>query len=263
MNRPTPRSPPQWSLRRWTLVFTFVFVLQLSLLYVLSWRPGGRLPAPPRQIPLQFVTDPDLARRFLDLPWLPDAAQFGQVTPRSFTAAVWEDRLAAELPWRGWREPPVWREPPDTLAAPTLGTFFLRAPLPRVVAAERPTPQAEVQVERLPLAPAQSTLRVEGELRNRRILRQPDLPLVPVEDILPPTVVQVVVGELGEVLSATLQPPGSGHPPADARALELAWQVQFEALGDRPGPFTWGWLVFQWASPPAPSPAQPANPTAP
>lgn len=252
-----------WNVRRWTLVIALVFALEVSLVFVLSWRPGGSIPAPARVTTLRFATTPQDARRLWDLPWLPDAAQFAQVTPRGFTAPVWNRNVAAGLPWPGWREPPRWLEASNTVPSLARGSFFLRAPLPWVVVADRTPPRPQTAVDPTPLVPTGTTLSLEGELRQRRLLRSPELPVIEADDILPPTVVQVVVGDLGNVISATLQPPGSGVPEADEKALQAAWKLQFEPVADGAPRLSWGRVVVRWASriPPGPSPPTVESPS--
>ncbi|MCB1129120.1 MAG: hypothetical protein KDM81_21660, partial [Verrucomicrobiae bacterium] len=87
-----------WNAPRWILALALVFALEVSLVFALSWRPGGSIPAPVRPTHLRFVVDTREARRLTDLPWLPDAAQFAQTTPRGFTAGVWSLDAEAALP---------------------------------------------------------------------------------------------------------------------------------------------------------------------
>lgn len=66
--------------------------------------------------------------------------------------------------------------------------------------------------------------------------------------LLASTVVQVLVNPQGQVLSATLEPPGSGLPAADQEALRLVRQARFVTPPDQPvsTPLHWGRVEFVW-----------------
>ncbi len=105
-----------------------------------------------------------------------------------------------------------------------------------------------------------SALRIQGELARRRLLAPLDLPPQTNNDVLGDSVVQVLVDADGNVLSATLLPPGSGLATADKDALNFAKSARFEPL-NREGPassvnsgtnLTLGDMVFQWQTMPPP-----------
>lgn len=249
--RPHP-APARWDARRWALVAALIFVLEVSLVHVLSWRPEATLPPFHRETTLRFASDPALASRLRDLVWLPDAAQLATVNPHGFTAPLWRDTPPPALPAGDLGASPRWQEIP-LASAGSVAEFALRAPLPRLVVATPLRPARRgVRVEGAVLAP-KSLLDVRGDLAGRRVVHVPDLPVWPLDDILRPSEVQVLVNAEGDVLSALLQPPGSGLAEADAKAVELAQQVLFAPLNDDPGRLTWGRLRFRWASAPPPA----------
>ena len=98
-----------------------------------------------------------------------------------------------------------------------------------------------------------SSLRVAGSLATRALLSQIELPSWTNTDLLTNTIVQVVVDNRGETVSATTL-SGSGYPPADKYALDQARTARFEPLKSAqtqrsPGPLdelSWGQLIFKW-----------------
>jgi hypothetical protein len=258
MNAVRAQEPRRWNARRWLLALALIFAAEVSLVLVLSWRPGASTPPLVRRTALRLVCDPALNARLSDLVWLPDPAQFATVTPHGFTAALWRETPPLHTPPPPLAAAPEWLEQPLQADTP-VASFSLRSPLPTVIVAEplRPRPHTR-PVESLPLA-SRSRLDVSGDLRGRRLLRAPRLPVWPVADILRPTVVQALVNAAGDVLSVVLQPPGSGLAEADARALELAAAAQFAPLPGGAKKLTWGRLIFRWASVPPPAPAATAT----
>jgi hypothetical protein len=235
------------------LVVVLILTIQVSLVSMLSWRPGDALPPVPRQAALRFVTDPALERRLQDLEWMPDPARFATPGQRGFTASLWRPASLPDLPWQPRREPPRWLEQPlENDARVTAFAIESPARVPRVELA--PPPLLQLPPMEGPPLPSRSWMKVEGELAGRTVASVATLPVWPLDDVLPPSVVQVVVGPEGSVLSATLQPPGCGLAAADNRALELARSVRFEALPTTRSGLAWGRLVFRWATVPPPPP---------
>lgn len=259
MSVPVDQSPQPWNVRRWALVVLLILTIEVSLVVALSWRPGESLPAAPRQAALRWITDPALGRRLLDLEWMPDAARFATPGPRGFTASLWQPTPLPGLPWAANPEPPRWLERPLP-GDPKLTAFAVEAPwrIPRV--GEYPPPRMPMARVDGSVVPLRSLLGVEGGLTARRVEAVGELPVWPLEDVLPPSVVQVVVGPEGSVLSATLQPPGCGLAAADARALELARDIRFEALPADQAGLGWGRLRFRWTTMPPPGPDGRTNP---
>lgn len=246
------QEPGRWNLRRWGLVVLLILTIEVSLVAMLSWRPGETLPAVPRQAALRFVTDPALERRLRDLDWMPDPARFAAPGRRGFTASLWRPAPLPELPWLPRSDPPRWLEQPLEGDA-GLTTFTIESPrrLPRV--GNYPAPVLQLRPIEGPPLPSHSWLKVEGDLAGRTVVAVGTLPVWPLEDVLPPSIVQVVVGPEGSVLSATLQPPGCGLAAADNQALELARSIRFEALPVNQSGLAWGRLVFRWATVPPPA----------
>lgn len=253
-------TPRRWSRARWGGYVGTIFAVQLLLVFLLSLRPPLATPAIKAPGRLQLVTDPLSEQALIRQPWLEDPAQFALASPRGFSGGAWLDLPRFEPDVLQWSDPPRWLTQDVSQLAQTPGTLSetAREPLPRV---QPPSPILPLNSAlRRPLQ-TNSVLRVEGELAQRRRLATPDLPSWEHNDVLLPSVVQVLVDEQGTVLSATLL-TRSGLAAADERALALARDARFEAAraGVRSQLF-WGRLVFQWhAIEPAPVP--PASSTA-
>lgn len=111
-----------------------------------------------------------------------------------------------------------------------------------------------------------STLHVEGDLANLRLLTPLRLPPQTNSDLLTNTVVQLLVNAEGNPFSPVIL-SGSGSPTADTAALAFIKTVRFEpaqaaALGTvPPNKMTLGKLIFEWQTmPPLPTNAPSSAP---
>lgn len=233
---------PAW---RWSWI-AVVFAAQLGLIFALS----DRKPVPPR--PPAPVLVVRLAPEWNERLALNDPTLFALPQRRSFAGAAWMKLPTLEF------QPFRWTEPPRLLPirlddlggafAQFMGTnrfaslAFETKPTP-----ELPPPVA-LAIGRPP--PANSTLRVAGDLANRSLLNPEELPPWPAADLLTNTVVQVLVSADGNVMSQTLLPPGCGDPKADQRALELARAARFLPRAVESPAMSVGVLIFEWRTTP-------------
>jgi hypothetical protein len=125
----------------------------------------------------------------------------------------------------------------------------------------KPEPKLSEPVPPLPPMFAEnSSLRIEGELAQRRLLAPVELPSLPYPDVIAPSKVQALVDAAGSVFSAILLPPddvveSAGHPDVgDTNALRIARSLRF-APSSRP---TVGELIFDWRTVPPPATNPPA-----
>ncbi len=236
--------PTSWGTRRFVLVAGLIFVLQLLLVGVLSAR---RVAFPLRyaagQAPAMVWlpgTDPLLAE-------FPDTATLAVVNRRGFSGPLW----AGSSRWRlvaGFAAEEALALDSVSSISPSFPRTQPGLPSPAEFSLPALTPSAAppVSVPRT-LLPETSVLRVGGEVRSRRIVdSSPPLPSWTNLEVLAATTVQIVVDRSGGVLSAALQPPGSGLATADQLALQRARSLRFEpATGTSPG-LQWGTLEFVW-----------------
>jgi TonB family protein len=105
-------------------------------------------------------------------------------------------------------------------------------------------------------APApNSTLQITGDLAQRRLLAEINLPSLPGNDVLRPGKVQALVDAAGSVISVALL-ESSGLELADSNALATARSARF-APASR---LTVGQMIFNWRTVPPPATNAPASP---
>ena len=257
--------PRSWTRRRWWTMVAVLVAVQMALVLWL----GDKTPVHPRQA----TSEPKILwwPGYTDeLTALHDPTLFVWANPHGFSETAWLEVPPLEY------QPFEWTEPPQFLAVRVerLGQAFRQvvqgSSAPRFETTGKP--EAQITVPELEAGttsiPAQSSLRIEGNLAGRRLLSRFDLPSWRTNDILRASVVQVVVGADGQTQSAALL-SSSGLKEADARALDLAKSAEWEPL-QRPGqhrsargvaPLRWGQLAFSWHTMPLPATnSPPANP---
>ena len=234
------------------------FAVHLGLIFVF----GNRKPVLPRAVVNAPAIQLSIGRS--ELQTLDDPTLFALPHPHGFGTAAWLELPLIEFaPFR-------WTEPPQLMALPVaqLGAAFLRYAQTNVVPQLKLETVPPPELTRLP-APDEPTalkqssaVRVGGSLANRRWLNPPAiLRSWPATDLLTNSVVQVLTDPDGQILAATLLPPGSGSKAADQRALELARSARFAPVARNSGHLTVGDLIFEWHTVPMPDtnapPAQP------
>ena len=91
-------------------------------------------------------------------------------------------------------------------------------------------------------------MQISGELAQRPLLSQVELPSIPVNDVIPPSKVQALVDTAGNVASAVLL-ESSKLDTADQRALQIARNLRFA-----PAPrLMFGEITFTWHTVPVAS----------
>ena len=246
---PGPRGP-SWPLSRWLMLVSLVFAAHVALLFVFGSR---------KQVLARAVTSPPtlkLADRSDELLALNDPTLFALPHPRDFVTAMWSQAPVVEPPSFRWPVTPQWLP----LSADNLMLAFDRfmQTNPATGFALQLKPPVRLSTPSRPIEPvlAQvSTMRVEGDLTQRRLLTPMDLPSWPYPDVIAPSKVQLLVDAAGNVVSAILLPSDNslevlGHyDVADQRALDLARAARFA-----PAPrLTIGRMIFTWRTVPPPS----------
>ena len=255
--RAAPEAPPGrplrgkgWPPSRWLILVALVCALHVGLLYLFGARKQI-VPLPATDVPtLKLIGRSDA------LLALNDPTLFALPHPGDFVTAMWSQAPVTNPPSFRWTEPPRWLP----LPANELMTVFNRFMQTNYFAgvALQLKPPARLNTPVPPIGPAllqTSTLRVEGDLTQRRLLTPISLPSWPCADVIAPSKVQLLVDEAGNVVSAILLPSDnslealSHYDPADQRALELARAAHFA-----PAPrLTIGRMIFTWHTVPPPS----------
>lgn len=250
--------PVRWSRRRWLYAVAGVFLLQASLAFLLGHRQQ-HLPEPPIfRTAIQMLTDPKV--RLDSLPGMEDPTLFALPSLRGFSGPAWLTFPPLEYQPAEWEEPPHWLPLDSNALSSTFSQFVRTNTISPPLIADKPLPplpRYEPNFPNEPL-PAQSRLRLDGDLATRRLLAPLELPSWPHTEMLSNTTVQAAVDAAGFTFSAVLL-DASGLKEADLQALKLASAARFRPLprgqraSDGSGPMTWGRFVFQWHTLPPPT----------
>ena len=234
---------PRWSSGRWLVLIALVCAAHVALLFMFGARKHlvPRAAADVPTLRLAGSSDELLALNDPTLFALPHAGDFG--------TAMWSPAPAVKPPSFRWTESPRWLP----LSADGLMDIFNRYMQTSRVAVFtlqlKPPVRLSTPTQSVTPALAQvSTMRVEGDLTQRRLLTLLDLPSWPYPDVIAPSQVQVLVDEAGHVIQAIVLPSDnslealSHYDLADKRALELARSARFA-----PAPrLTLGQMIFTW-----------------
>jgi hypothetical protein len=246
-----------WSRKKWLIMVALVFAGQVAIIFVL----GEKQVPPPRAV--KIAPHMTLADSFNELIALDDPTLFVLPHANDFASAVWNEMPIVPQPAFRW--------PATNAAAPlateNLGAVFTRFMQTNQFAAPvlefKPEPALSEPVFSVPPAFAgNSSLQIEGELAQRKLLVPISLTNWPYAGVITPSKVQVLVDASGRVVQAVLLPPDKSivllpsanadavrYNAADRRALELARSARFSASSR----LTVGQLVFHWCTVPPPA----------
>jgi hypothetical protein len=238
-----PKRNEGWSRQRWLTLIALVFVAHVGLIFIF----GAKKQIAPRTV--KSVPQLQLADNDNELVALDDPTLFALPNVKDFAAAVWLKMPVIAPPDFRWTESPRWLALADGKLGATFAQFMQTNRFAAFQLDFKPPPQLSEPVS--PVEPALtqiSTLQIAGDLAQRRLLNQLDLPSWPYANVIAPSKVQVLVNAAGDVVSTVLLPPDNGFTAADyfadadQRALELARAARFA-----PAPrVTFGQLIFNW-----------------
>jgi len=249
------------STRRWWLFTILVLAGQLGAIYWLSDKsqpPVRRAAA----APIITLVPPN------ELFALYDPTIFALPHARSFSGKAWQSLPG--LPFRPfeWTAELQWMPLPAGQLGEGLARFLQTNRSETLRALEVADPNLiQPELPDTPVFAQKSRVRIDGALRNRRLLTPIEPGSWPHSDLLTNTVVDVIVGLDGMPISCELRPPGSGLAGADQQALALTRNARFESFVTK-GPrrntnaaplsaLTRGSFVFFWRTLPttnAPTP---------
>jgi hypothetical protein len=265
---PAPAEPRPWPHSRWWLLIALVFMAHLGLIFALSDRKPifPRQPANVPRLRLETKLNEVLA--------LSDPTLFALPHRRSFAGAVWLQVPKVEFPAFERVDPQNWVALPEEELSTTFMRFMKTNSFAAFQMEAKPAP--ELTVPELTLEPevaTRSTLRIEGDLAQRRPFNATELPSRSSSDLITNSVVQALVNAAGEVVSVILLRPGggsmeAGQRDADQFALDLAKTLRFEPVprdgaGTAPSPaagLSLGRIIFEWHTVPPPATNAPATP---
>ncbi len=241
-----PAEPPaadgETSRKKFILLIAFALATHVALIFLfgtkkqMAARPVTNVP----QLQLGNAAD--------ELLELNNPALFALPNPRDFSAAVWQHSPTIAQPAFRHAEAPRYLEQPGNLGA-AFAQFMQTNRFGNFALNFKPAPQfAEPVAGVEPALPKNSTLEISGALAQRKLLASPALPSLPLNDIIAPSKIQVLVNPAGTVSSAVLLAGDNLFETAgrtdsgDTNAVRLARQLKF-ARAPQP---TFGEIIFHW-----------------
>ncbi len=229
---------------RWFWWVAVVFVLQAGGLWWLSRNTAERQPpAPVRATHLANTNSAGLLHALA----VEDPTAFARPNVKGFSGPLLRPGPMPHQPYR-WQAPEIEIPYPTNLITGPIDAILKTNLGNSANAFIKPAPQVmALNVPPLEL-PTASRLEVGGALAARKLLAAPKLQTWDHTALLRPTRVQVMVDVRGRVLSV-VRLAGSGHAPADAKALDLARrEMMFTPVAPATNgvDFVTGDLVFHW-----------------
>ena len=253
-----------WSRRRWWGLVALVFGVQVGLVFWL----GDTSPIRPQPAAPAFT---------LKLAGSASAELLALNDPTLFALPHRQgsDGLAPQRTPRPESPSIPWPEPTNSflMAVDQLGTVFSgfvktnEFNSPQLPANPKPILSLP-NILPLGVSAEQSTLRLEGDLAQRRLVASLPLRSWEKPDILSNSVVRIAVDAEGRTISPTLA-SGCGSREADLYALDQARAARFEPVRRNPAEtvrnptadLSWGRMIFRWHTlPPPPTNIPAANP---
>jgi len=258
---PILAEPAPWPRRRWLGTLSFIFLVQLGLIFALSDRKPIRILTPRRSPDLQLVATPPAA-----LVALTDPTLFALPHPQGFAGLAWLKVPKLEFHSFDWSEPTNWLALDPSHLGATFNEFSETNLLGSLPVPNLPEADLSQPFFARPSNPRTgSTWRVEGNLAQRRVISSLQLPSRPNTELLTNTVVQVVVDARGRIASVPLLLTSSTDKDADGYALEQARSIRFEPIdsesetGSSMIGLTWGKIIFEWDTVPKPATNSPGG----
>jgi TonB family protein len=225
-----------WPRQRWLALIAFVFAAHVVLIFALGQKKAI-VPRAATNVPVLTLADDSDELLALNNP-----ALFALPNPKDFASAFWSQLPKVPQPSFRFTEAPRWLPLPAENLGATFQQFMRTNSFAGLPLDFKPEPKFSEPVLPVESAFAQnSSMQIEGELAQRRLLNKINLPSLPDNDILEPSVVQAPVDAAGNVFSVVLL-ESSGLDAADQRALEIAKTLRFAPAAN----LTIGQLVFHW-----------------
>lgn len=236
------------SRKKFLLLVAFAIATHVALL-VLFGTKKPYVAKPVTDVPLLQIAEADTELLALANPTL-----FARPNPRDFSAAIWQRATPIEKPSFRFTEPPRYLAEPANLGA-AFATFMQTNRLSVFALNFKPAATlTEVAAGTEPALPKNSWLEVSGVLTKRKLLASPALPSLTFNDVLAPSLVQVLVDKSGDVISAVILPSDSLALSSairanigDTNAVALARNLKFAPARE----LTFGEVIFHWQTVPA------------
>ncbi len=159
---------------------------------------------------------------------------FALPNQRDFSSVSWSKVPIVNEPSFQWNESPRWLAPETNNPEATFGEFASApARLKFAEAAKPPSTVTGTPAKMGGAMPVRSSLKILGDLARRGLISTVDLALLPYDNVIPASQIQVLVDPAGQIVSAVLLPPTDTtegmdrFAMADQLALEIARQLRF------------------------------------
>lgn len=245
-----PQPPNEgWTRNKFLFVIAFALALHIALIFVL----GTKKQLTPRAV--ANVPHLQLAGVENEIIALGDPTLFARPNAHDFVTAFWQRTPAVRQPSFHWTEAPHYLVPVPEMFGADFREFMQASRLPERPPDFKPAPRpSELAIAFREPLPQKTTLSIAGELSQRRLLNQIELPSIAINDVIAPSKVQALVDPAGNVASAVLL-ESSTSGKADQRALQLTRNLRFA-----PAPrLMFGEISFTWHTVPVISTNEPSR----
>jgi hypothetical protein len=229
--------------KRFLLLVALAIAAHAALVFLF----GATKPIAPRitaNVPqLQFANNAD------ELMELDNPTLFALPNARDFSSAVWQKNPGITQPSFRYREEPRWLPlAPENLGA-VFAQFVRTNQFGNFSPDFKPAPLfANPAVDLAADLPQNSTLQISGKLAQRKLLASPALPSLPLNDVIAPSKVQLLVDKVGNVASAVLLTSENSAEAAsraevgDTNAVAFSLKLKFSPAPE----ITSGEVIFHW-----------------
>lgn len=259
---PRPASGSGFSLR-FALGSTAILAAQIAILWLFH-RPVPAAKNPGDGLTVRVLADPRLEKSVLAQ--LDDPALLASPNGTDLSRRAWMKPSPLPHSFNDWSAPQRWLSPGQADRArsepqpipPTVGPGSIGLSTPIQTPDALPAPVLRTEKP--------TTFEIGGELRRRRILKNPALPTLTTTNLHPPTILNLTVDGLGFVVGArTTANPATMSPDqsqVEFQAIQLTRDLLFEPLpGKRKESLSFGTLKIHWGTRPqtnaAPTQASP------
>ncbi len=243
-----------WSQKKWMAVVAIIFAAHVAIIFALGEKKHV-VPRAVTNVPMLKLADNSSEMLALDDPTL-----FALPHLEGFAGPALRNQQLGQFSRQDWTEPPRWL----SLSAESLGATYSQFMRTNFLAGRpldfKPQPKLSVPPPVEPVFAQNSTLQIIGALAQRRLLDKINLPSLQYNDVIAPSIVQALVDEAGNVVSAVLLPSENSMEAAgraaigDTTALQIALKLRFAPSSQQ----TLGRLIFNWRTVPIPATNAPA-----
>jgi hypothetical protein len=236
-----------WTWKSLSLFVLFAVLIHLILISIF----GSRSQIMPRtvshvpRLQIAGASDPLIA--------LGNPTLFALPNPRDFISAIWFTIPAVGTHSFRWSEPPRWLSLPTGNPDATFKNFTKSPAIPPMPAEVKPPLPFNAEPVPIGIAlPMNSSLKISGPLGRRGLRSSVVLPSIPYDNVIPPSRIQVLVDESGNVVSAVLLPSTDmieaieRNDAADQQALAISRHLRFAPATQ----LDLGELIFRWCTAP-------------